>query len=104
MPVSAWSGRSRRERYLLHLYLLEGEVQEGDASPSWSRSDRFLNRTGNMGQSPARQTGPALEAMFRFMLGLVPAVEKFPRSFRAPTPPSIRPTEFNRSGYKMHSP
>ena len=28
----------------------------------------------------ARQTGPALEAMDRFMLWLVPTVEKFPRS------------------------
>jgi hypothetical protein len=27
-----------------------------------------------------RQTGPALEAMYRFMLWLVPTVEKFPRS------------------------
>ncbi len=28
----------------------------------------------------ARRTGPALEATFRFLLWLVPAVEKFPRS------------------------
>lgn len=28
----------------------------------------------------ARRTGPALEAMYRFMLWVVPAVEKFPRS------------------------
>jgi hypothetical protein len=28
----------------------------------------------------ARQTGPALEAMYRFLLWLVPTVEKFPRS------------------------
>ncbi len=28
----------------------------------------------------ARRTGPALEAMYRFILWLVPAVEKFPRS------------------------
>ena len=28
----------------------------------------------------ARRTGPALEAMYRFLLWLVPAVEKFPRS------------------------
>ena len=28
----------------------------------------------------ARQTGPALEAMDRFLLWLVPTVEKFPRS------------------------
>jgi len=27
-----------------------------------------------------RRTGPALEAMYRFLLWLVPAVEKFPRS------------------------
>jgi hypothetical protein len=26
-----------------------------------------------------RQTGPALEAMYRFLLWLVPTVEKFPR-------------------------
>jgi hypothetical protein len=30
--------------------------------------------------SAARQTGPSLEAMYRFLLWLVPAVEKFPRS------------------------
>ena len=29
---------------------------------------------------PARVTGPALEAMYRFMLWLVPTVEGFPRS------------------------
>ena len=28
----------------------------------------------------ARRTGPALEAMYRFMPWLIPAVEKFPRS------------------------
>ncbi len=28
----------------------------------------------------ARRTGPALEAMYRFVLWLVPTVEKFPRS------------------------
>lgn len=28
----------------------------------------------------ARRTGPAVEAMYRFLLWLVPAVEKFPRS------------------------
>jgi hypothetical protein len=28
----------------------------------------------------ARQTGPALEAMYRFLLWLVPTVEKFPRT------------------------
>lgn len=28
----------------------------------------------------AKRTGPALEAMYRFMLWLVPTVEKFPRS------------------------
>ena len=28
----------------------------------------------------ARRTGPALEAMYQFMLWLVPTVEKFPRS------------------------
>ena len=30
----------------------------------------------------ARQTGPALEAMYRFMLWLIPTQEKFPRSQR----------------------
>ena len=28
----------------------------------------------------ARRTGPAVEAMYRFLLWLVPTVEKFPRS------------------------
>ena len=28
----------------------------------------------------ARQTGPALEAMYRFLLWVIPTVEKFPRS------------------------
>lgn len=32
------------------------------------------------GGDNARQTGPALEAAYRFILWLVPAVEKFPRS------------------------
>lgn len=32
------------------------------------------------GADDARQTGPALEAMYRFMLWLIPTVEKFPRS------------------------
>jgi hypothetical protein len=32
----------------------------------------------------ARRTGPALEAMYQFMLWLVPAVEKFPRSQKFP--------------------
>ena len=31
-------------------------------------------------KSNARKTGPALEAMFRFVLWLVPTVEHFPRS------------------------
>jgi len=30
----------------------------------------------------ARQTGPALEAMYQFMLWLIPTLEKFPRSQR----------------------
>jgi hypothetical protein len=30
----------------------------------------------------ARTTGPALEAMYRFLLWLIPTVEKFPRSQR----------------------
>ncbi len=29
---------------------------------------------------PARATGPALEAMYRFMLWLIPAIDGFPRS------------------------
>ena len=33
----------------------------------------------DMKREAARRTGPALEAMYRFMLSLVPAVEKFPR-------------------------
>jgi hypothetical protein len=32
------------------------------------------------GTDGRRRTGPALEAMYRFMLWLVPTVEKFPRS------------------------
>ena len=31
------------------------------------------------GQAGARETGPALEAHYRFLLWLVPAVERFPR-------------------------
>lgn len=31
-------------------------------------------------QSGPRQTGPALEAHYRFLLWLIPAVEKFPKS------------------------
>ncbi len=34
------------------------------------------------GADSARRTGPALEAMYRFMLWVVPTVEKFPRSQR----------------------
>ena len=30
----------------------------------------------------ARRTGPALEAMYRFLLWLIPALDKFPRSQR----------------------
>lgn len=30
----------------------------------------------------ARQTGPAVEAMYRFLLWLIPAVEKLPRSHK----------------------
>lgn len=33
-----------------------------------------------MAQPSARKTGPALEALYRFLLWFVPAVEKFPRS------------------------
>ena len=32
------------------------------------------------GGDPARATGPALEAMYRFLLWLVPTIEGFPRS------------------------
>ncbi len=34
----------------------------------------------DMKREGARRTGPALEAMYRFILWLTPAVEKFPRS------------------------
>jgi 23S rRNA-intervening sequence protein len=34
----------------------------------------------NQRATNVRRTGPALEAMYRFMLWLVPTVEKFPRS------------------------
>jgi 23S rRNA-intervening sequence protein len=33
-----------------------------------------------MAESSVRQGGPALESMYRFLLWLIPAVEKFPRS------------------------
>lgn len=33
-----------------------------------------------MADTSARKTGPALEALYRFLLWLVPTVEKFPRS------------------------
>jgi hypothetical protein len=33
-----------------------------------------------MGPDNARRTGPILEAMYRFVLRLIPTVEKFPRS------------------------
>lgn len=36
--------------------------------------------TESSGTDGRRRTGPALEAMYRFMLWLVPTVEKFPRS------------------------
>jgi hypothetical protein len=36
--------------------------------------------SAGMSRDHARQTGPAVEAMYRFMLWLVPTVEKFPRS------------------------
>jgi hypothetical protein len=35
---------------------------------------------GYKGRDQARTTGPAVEAMYRFLLWLVPAVEKFPRA------------------------
>ena len=35
---------------------------------------------GRRPSGTARRTGPALEAMYRFLLWLVPTVEKFPRS------------------------
>ena len=40
----------------------------GEASPEEAQRDR------------ARETGPALESHYRFILWLVPAVERFPRS------------------------
>jgi hypothetical protein len=33
----------------------------------------------------ARRTGPAVEAHFQFLMWLVPAVEKFPRTQSCPT-------------------
>jgi hypothetical protein len=33
-----------------------------------------------MAESSSRQGGPALESAYRFLLWLIPAVEKFPRS------------------------
>ena len=41
----------------------------------------------------ARRTGPALETMYRFLLWLVPAVDKFPRSvpFGASNMPTTKP-------------
>ena len=33
-----------------------------------------------MSSDSARETGPALEAMYPFIIWLVPTVEKFPRS------------------------
>jgi len=36
--------------------------------------------TENTAANAARRTGPAVEAMYRFLLWLVPAVEGFPRS------------------------
>ncbi len=36
-------------------------------------------RAGAGGQAGARETGPALEAHYRFLLWLVPAVDGFPR-------------------------
>lgn len=37
-------------------------------------------RDGTSAKAGARQTGPALEAHYRFLLWLVPTVEKFPKS------------------------
>jgi hypothetical protein len=42
--------------------------------------------------NPGRQTGPALEAMYRFLLWLVPTVEKFPRSQKFLLGDRIQPT------------
>ncbi len=36
-------------------------------------------QSGRATEQRARRTGPALEAMYRFVLWLVPAVERFPR-------------------------
>jgi hypothetical protein len=44
-----------------------------------ANSTEPARRSNPSGQS-ARATGPALEAMYQFMLWLVPTLEKFPRS------------------------
>ena len=36
--------------------------------------------TTKQASDPARAVGPALEAMYQFMLWLLPTLEKFPRS------------------------
>ena len=48
-------------------------------------SERLKRCTNNVNASTnARVTGPALEAMYQFLLWLVPMLEKFPRSRKYP--------------------
>ena len=51
----------------------------GDTRPEDETAHRSRPREGTDGDG-ARNTGPALEAHYRFLLWLVPAVERFPRS------------------------
>lgn len=57
-------------------------MSEGDPRPSAPRRRRL--RPASSGQAATRAglhtTGPALEACYRFLLWLVPTLEKFPRS------------------------
>ena len=48
----------------------------GDAEAGSAGSGRRPSRSGD----GARETGPALEAHYRFVLWLVPVLERFPRS------------------------
>jgi hypothetical protein len=41
----------------------------------------------------ARKTGPAVEAHFQFLMWLVPAVEKFPRTQKSTEPPRGQPQQ-----------
>ena len=48
----------------------------------------------------ARQTGPALEAHYQFILWLVPTLERFPRSQKFLLGDRIQSTALNGTGYK----